>query len=289
LFSQAGEAFSEAGFGALAGNLMGLDLLVYRGQEAEARARAAMVLVVAKELGMGALENVVARSLAVLDLATGHYREAMERSAAVFDRDPLPLGNEVLPDPIEAAVRIGDVKVAEAAMDRLAERAPASGTAWAAGLLARSRALLAGDYGETHYREAIERFASTRLAVELARSHLVYGEWLRRQARRVDAREELRTAYDAFEKMGVTAFAQRARTELLATGEHARKRTVESSDDLTPQETHVAQLAAAGETNSEIATQLYISASTVEYHLRKVYRKLAITSRRQLKRVLPPS
>jgi DNA-binding NarL/FixJ family response regulator len=97
------------------------------------------------------------------------------------------------------------------------------------------------------------------------------------------------TAYDAFEKMGVTAFAQRARTELLATGEHARKRTVESSDDLTPQETHVAQLAAAGETNFEIATQLYISASTVEYHLRKVYRKLAITSRRQLKRVLPPS
>jgi DNA-binding CsgD family transcriptional regulator len=289
LFSQAGEVFSEAGFGALAGNLMGLDLLVYRGQEAEARATADMVLAVAKQLGMGALENVVDRSLTVLDLATGHYREAMEHSVAVFNRDPLPLGTEVLPDLIEAAVRIGDLEVAKAAMDRLADRAPASGTAWAAGLLARGRALLAGDDGETHYREAIGHFASTRLVVELARSHLVYGEWLRRQSRRVDAREELRTAYDAFETMGVTAFAQRARTELLATGEHARKRTVESSDNLTPQETHVAQLAAAGETNTEIATQLYISTSTVEYHLRKVYRKLAITSRRQLKRALPPS
>jgi DNA-binding CsgD family transcriptional regulator len=289
LFSQAGDVFSEAGFGALAGNLIGLDLLVYRGQEAEARARAGMVLLVAKELGMGALENVVDRSLTVLDLATGQYHEAMKHAAAVFDRDPLPLGNEVLPDLIEAAVRIGDPAVAEAAMDRLAERAPASGTQWAAGLLARSRALLAGDDGETHYREAIGQFGSTRLAVELARSHLLYGEWLRRQSRRVDAREELRTAYDAFEEMGVTAFAQRARTELLATGEHARKRTIQSSDDLTPQETHVARLAAAGETNTEIAIQLYISTSTVEYHLRKVYRKLAISSRRQLQRALPPS
>ncbi len=277
LFAQAGEVFAASGFGELAGNLMGLDLLVCRGQQPEARGRAAIVLTVARELGMGTLEDVVDRSLAVLDLATGQYHAAMQHAGAVFDRDPFPLGNEVLPELIEAAVHVGDFEKAQTAMDRLAERAPASGTAWAMGLLARSRALMAGENGESFYREAIECFASTRLAIELARSQLLYGEWLRRATRRVDARDQLRAAHDAFQTMGAIAFAQRARTELLATGEHARRRTVESSNDLTPQETHVAQLAAAGETNTDIATQLYISTSTVEYHLRKVFRKLAIT------------
>ena len=141
LFAQASEVYSASGFGELAGNLMGLDLLVCRGEQPEARDRAATVLTVAKELGMGTLENVVDRSLAVLDLATGQYHAAMQHAGAVFDRDPFPLGNEVLPELIEAAVHVEDFDTAQAALDRLAERAPASGTGWAMGLLARSRAL----------------------------------------------------------------------------------------------------------------------------------------------------
>ena len=133
------------------------------------------------------------------------------------------------------------------------------------------------------YREAIALFERTRLAVELARSRLVYGEWLRRQNRRIDARAELRATYDTFATMGSDAFANRAHAELLATGEHARKRSVETANVLTPRELHVAQLAADGRTNAEIAAELYIGSTTVDYHLRKVFRKLSVTSRRQLK------
>ena len=154
---------------------------------------------------------------------------------------------------------------------------------WALGVEARSRALVAdGEQAETLYREAIERLEPTRVRLDLARARLLYGEWLRRQGRRIDARAELRAAHDLFSDFGMEAFADRARIELQATGEHARKRAVETLDQLTPQESQISRLAAEGHTNREIAAQLFISPSTVEYHLRKVFRKLDVNSRTQL-------
>jgi RNA polymerase sigma factor (sigma-70 family) len=162
----------------------------------------------------------------------------------------------------------------------------ASGTPWALGVEARARALVdEGAGAELHYREAIEHLQPTRLAVDLARARLLYGEWLRRQRRRIDARNQLRAAHEAFADFGMEAFAERARVELEAIGEHARKRTVETLDQLTPQEAQIARLAAEGHTNREIAAQLFISPSTVEYHLRKAFRKLDVKSRTQLARV----
>jgi DNA-binding NarL/FixJ family response regulator len=163
------------------------------------------------------------------------------------------------------------------------ETTRAAGTDWALGIEARLRALLSdGDDADELYKEAIRRLARSRVRVQLARTHLLYGEWLRRQRRRLDAREQLRTAHELFTEFGVEAFAERARLELEATGERARKRTVETPDQLTPQETQIARLAAQGETNREIAARLFISASTVEYHLRKAFRKLDVKSRVQL-------
>ena len=165
----------------------------------------------------------------------------------------------------------------------MAASTEASGTSWALGVEARSRALVSDDdVAETLYSEAIEHLQPTRLRVDLARARLLYGEWLRRRRRRVDAREELRSAHDMFSEFGMEAFAERARVELEATGERARRRTVDTADELTPQEVQVARLAAAGHTNREIAAQLFISSSTVEYHLRKAFRKLDARSRTQL-------
>jgi DNA-binding CsgD family transcriptional regulator len=156
---------------------------------------------------------------------------------------------------------------------------------WGLGIAARSRALLTdGDAAESLYHEAIERLGRTRLAPELGRAHLLYGEWLRRQHRRLDAREELRTAHQLFTDLGVEAFAQRTGLELQATGERARKRNVGTQDQLTPQEMQIARLAAEGQTNREIAARLFVSASTVEYHLHKVFRKLDVESPTQLPR-----
>jgi DNA-binding CsgD family transcriptional regulator len=158
-----------------------------------------------------------------------------------------------------------------------------AGTDWGLGIAARSRALLTdGDAAESLYREAIERLGRTRLRPELARAHLLYGEWLRRRHRRLDARNELRIAHEMFIGFGMEAFAERARVEVEATGERARKRTVPRIDQLTPQEAQVARLAVQGNTNREIAAQLFISPSTVEYHLRKAFRKLGVKSRTQL-------
>jgi DNA-binding CsgD family transcriptional regulator len=184
---------------------------------------------------------------------------------------------------IEAATRSGQNERAASALEVLSETTQASGTPWAQGIEARSRALLAeGEAAETLYRKAIEHLAPTRLRVDLARTHLLYGEWLRRERRRIDARTELRTAHEHFSEFGMEAFAERARIELEATGEHARKRTVDTRGDLTPQEAQISRLAAQGHTNREIAAQLFISPSTVEYHLRKVFRKLNVKSRTQL-------
>jgi DNA-binding CsgD family transcriptional regulator len=180
-----------------------------------------------------------------------------------------------------------DTPVAVDALGQLSQATGPCGTDWALGVEARSRALLSDSQAaEALYREAIDRLARTRIRVELARAHLLYGEWLRRERRRLDAREQLRTAHKLFTQFGMEAFADRARVELEATGEHARKRTVETSDDLTPQEAQISRLAAEGGTNQEIAAQLFISPSTVEYHLRKAYRKLGVKSRHQLKQHL---
>jgi DNA-binding CsgD family transcriptional regulator len=191
--------------------------------------------------------------------------------------------NWALPELIEAAMRTGAPELAANTNRLLTDRTRASSTDWALGIAARSHALVADDsHAEDLYAEAIERLSGTRARTDLARGHLLYGEWLRRQRRRVNARKELRTAHDMFTEFGMEAFAERARAELQATGEHTPKQTAEAADRLTPRESHVSHLAARGNTNREIAAQLFVSESTVEYHLVKVFRKLDVKSRSQL-------
>jgi DNA-binding CsgD family transcriptional regulator len=194
----------------------------------------------------------------------------------------------VLSDLVEAAVRTGKPKRAAGPLTQLKEIAEANGTDWALGSLARSQAMHSeGQTAESLYREAIDRLGRSRIRVAHARALLVYGEWLRRENRRVDAREQLRAAHTMLTDTGMQAFAERARRELLATGETVRKRSVETLDDLTPQEAQIARLAAGGDTNPEIGAQLFLSPRTVEWHLRKVFGKLGISSRRELRSALP--
>ena len=217
----------------------------------------------------------------------GRYDEALTAARRSCEHADVVAYGWALVELIEAGVRGGQADEAAAALERLSERTRASGTEWALGTEARCRALLSGD--EALYRESIERLARSRAAVELARSRLLYGEWLRRENRRTDAREPLRTAYESFSEMGAEAFAERARRELLATGETARRITPETRDVLTPQEIQVARLAREGRTNPEIGAQLFISPRTVEYHLRKVFRKLGVSARKELRAALPDS
>ena len=241
--------------------------------------------------GEGAGPAIVHWSSALLYNGLGRYEEALG-AAQQASAYPLELLYPTwgLVELIEAAVRNGKPEPAAEALRRLSDHTRASGTDWALGIEARSRALLSEDESaEALYRQAIEALARTRVRVELARAHLLYGEWLRRERRRLDAREQLRTAHELFTEFGMEAFAERARVELAATGEHARKRTVETRDDLTPQEAQISRLAADGATNQEVAAQLFISPSTVDYHLRKAFRKLGVKSRHQLKQhVLQP-
>jgi DNA-binding CsgD family transcriptional regulator len=265
-----------------------LTLAALRGREAdysellrmtvdEARARGEGLALSVAEFLTGGLYNGLGRYEAALAAAAPsehHYREG----PAIW----------ALTEVVEAAVRCGQTERASRAFELVEATTSAAGTDWGLGIEARLRALLsAGDDADDLYREAITRLDRTTIRVQLARTHLLYGEWLRRERRRLDAREQLRTAHEMFRDFGVEAFAERARLELEATGERARKRTLGMRDDLTPQETQIARLAAEGHTNREIAARLFISASTVEYHLRKAFRKLDIRSRTQLRDRLP--
>ena len=223
--------------------------------------------------------------MALLRNSYGRYGEALAAALHACEyEDPVAYG-WALAELVEAGVRSGQPDEAAVALDRLSERTQSSGGEWALGVEARCRGLLSG--AESFYTESVERLSRSRALLDLARSRLVYGEWLRRENRRVDAREQLRTAHDLFGRMGADAFAERARVELAATGETVRKRTIETIDQLTAQEAQVARLAADGQTNPQIGAQLFISPRTVEYHLRKVFTKLGIGSRNELRRALP--
>jgi DNA-binding CsgD family transcriptional regulator len=225
---------------------------------------------------------------AVLHNALGNYETALDNAQRASAQDELHASAWSLPELVEAAVRSGKPELATDALERLCRRTQVAGTEWALGIEARCGALLSDDViAEGAYREAIERLGRCRAALDLARAHLLYGEWLRRRGRRVDAREQLRTASASFAEMGAEAFVQRAARELLATGETARKRTAETRDELTPHEARIARMARDGASNQDIATQLFVSRKTVEYHLHKVFAKLGISTRHQLEDVLP--
>ncbi|MBO0850258.1 MAG: LuxR family transcriptional regulator, partial [Pseudonocardia sp.] len=267
-----------------------LGLAALRGDEARASALVEITINDVTRRGEGTGITFAHWADAVLHNGLGHYDEAVAAGgrATADDKDPASLCWSLV-ELIEAAARRGMSETATGAYRQLSELASASGTDWVLGAQARSHALLsAGEAAERRYREAIARFGKTRLRVDLARAHLLYGEWLRRERRRGEAREQLRTAHRMLEAMGVAAFAERARRELEATGGTARTRPHAARDEeLTAQEAQIARLARDGLSNPEIGTRLFISAHTVQYHLRKVFAKLGITSRSQLDRVLP--
>jgi DNA-binding CsgD family transcriptional regulator len=264
-----------------------LQLAGFRGDEAQAS-----VLIEASEAaaiarGEGVVLTFAEHARAVLNNGLGHYQAALDPAQSASAQDELMLSVWSLPELVEAAARCGRAELAADALERLCERTRAAGTEVALGIEARSRALLSdGEPAERLYREAIQRLGGTRMRPALARAHLLYGEWLRRDNRRGDAREQLRTAYDGFTMMGMEAFAERARRELVATGETVRKRTVQTRYELTAQEVQIARLAGDGFSNPEIGAQLFLSTRTVEWHLRKVFGKLGISSRRELGRAL---
>ena len=261
-------------------------LAAWRGQEAPASELIEATLQEATAVGSGVIAATYASS--VLDNGLGRHDAACKAARQVFEHDQVGYGPFVVPELAEAASRTGDEALVTAALEWLSERTRVTPTDWALGIEARVRALLSeGDLADSLYRESIDRLGRTRIRVELARAHLLYGEWLRRENRRIDAREQLRTAHDMLDAMGVEAFANRARRELLATGEHVHRRTVETRDELTAQEGQIARLARDGLSNPEIGARLFISPRTVQYHLHKVFTKLDISSRNQLDHVLP--
>jgi DNA-binding CsgD family transcriptional regulator len=233
------------------------------------------------------MADVAIYASAVLDNGLGRHARARDAARRVFELDPLGAGPFLVLELAEAASRMGDTALVAAALDWVSERVRVTPTDWGLGIQALVHALLNdGEVAERSYREAIAWLGRTRARIQLARAHLLYGEWLRRERRRMDARVQLRIALDMLETMGIAAFADRARRELATTGETARKRTVETTLQLTAQEAQVARLARSGLSNPEIGARLFISPRTVKYHLSKVFSKLDIVSRTQLDRVL---
>jgi DNA-binding CsgD family transcriptional regulator/tetratricopeptide (TPR) repeat protein len=267
----------QVGFGSLL-------LAAFRGDEKVATELIDATTRAATEREQGRMVDFAMYARSVLNNGLGRYDAARDAALRVFEQDVIGYGVLVVGELAEAASRTGDTKLVEATLAWLTERTTATPTDWGRGIEARVRALLSSD--EEAYRRSIEHLSRTSLRVEVARTQLLYGEWLRREGRRVDAREQLRTAHELLAGMGLEAFAERARHELLATGETVRKRSPETSNDLTAQEAQIAGLARDGLTNPEIAAQLFISPRTVEWHLRKTFSKLGITSRRQLRGAL---
>jgi DNA-binding CsgD family transcriptional regulator len=259
-------------------------LAVFRGREAQAAHLIRAVTDDAEHRGEGQWLSFAQWTTAVLCNSLGRYAEALEAAQQASEDSPaVRFASLALVELVEAAVRSAAPERAAGALQRLSGIARACGTDWALGAEARSRALVSdGAAAENLYREAIDCLGRTRLCVELGRAHLVYGEWLRRQRRRRDARDQLASAYEIFDSVGAAAFAERARIELRATGGRARQHTVQTPDTLTAQEALIARLAGEGASNPEIAAQLFISPATVAYHLRKVFIKLGISSRSQL-------
>jgi DNA-binding NarL/FixJ family response regulator len=220
---------------------------------------------------------------AVLHNGLGHYETALAAAQQAREHDELGFGIWVLPELIEAAVRLGQHDLAAASLQGLSERTSLSPREWAHAIEARCRALLTdGQAAEDLYQQAIRQLRGSRMNVQLARAHLLYGEWLRRENRRTDAREQLQAAHQMLASMGADGFAERAARELLATGERVRKRTTDAPSQLTARETQIARLAGNGLSNPDIAAQLFMSRRTVEYHLHKIFTKLAISTRNQL-------
>ena len=259
-----------------------------RGNQAEVTPLIEAVLAAGEAAGQGGAVTGAHWASSILHNGLGRYADALAAAQEATRDASVYVSILDVPELVEAAARAGNADVAAGALQRLAETTRPGGNDLALGIEARCRALLSdGETAERLYQEAIDRLGRTPLRPDLARAHLLYGEWLRRQGRRGDAREQLRTAYGMLEAIGMEAFAERARRELNATGETVRKRTVETSDQLTAQETLIARLARDGLSNPEIAAQLFLSARTVEWHLRKIFTKLGIGSRRELREALP--
>jgi DNA-binding CsgD family transcriptional regulator len=262
----------------------------FRGDEEAMATLVETVELMATTRGDGGLFTVGEYARALLYNGLGRYDAVLPLAERASARDGVIYSLFSRPELVEAATRSGETELAAAALEHLTERARAAGTDWALGIEARSRALLSSERdADALYLEAVDRLSRCRVRPDLARAHLLYGEWLRRAGRRVDAREPLRTAHRMFSEMGMRAFAERSRTELSATGEHVRRRAADARDDLTAQERQIAELARAGLSNSVIGARLFLSPRTVEWHLRKVFGKLGIHSRHELAEALPSS
>ena len=284
------DAVTEA-TGARVAPYAGLVLAGLQGREAEASGLIEGTIDQATAGGQGTAVQYANWANSLLLNGLGRYPEALAAAKAASDDTPeLFVSVWAASELIESATRSNEPDLARNALERIVAATAVAGTDWALGIQARARALLSeGEAAEADYREAIERLGRTRLRPELARAHLLFGEWLRRENRRVDARAELRAAHDLLTAIGMEAFAERARGELQATGEKVRKRTVETRDELTSQERQIARLARDGLSNPEIGARLFLSPRTVEWHLRKVFSKLGIRSRRELASALPGS